>query len=200
MCLISILCVCLISILLCIRDLSKYQFHNCPLSFKGSSLRLRTFAPGLCEENERKHSYGGMLPKTLYEVFGERSRFAFFTFIIIFKFFHLAVWPLKLNSAVFNSPGRNWTSGSDLEWPRIPVGVPVFMVAAPVPWLGPGRAGESLAPNKNQFPPLLCVTGFLCESKHFSLSENICLSGIFFPSAEWQRPCLFVLTLKLLLT
>lgn len=28
-----------------------------------------------------------------------------------------------------------------------------------------GRARESLAPTKDQFPTLLCVTGFLCESK-----------------------------------
>lgn len=66
-------------------------------------------------------------------------------------------------------------------------GVPVFTgAAAPGQQLGP-REGESLAPTKDQFPALLCVLGFPCEAKHFSLSENICLSGIFSPLCRMAK-------------
>lgn len=45
------------------------------------------------------------------------------------------------------------------------LGVLIVFVATPSVQLRLERGLESLAPTKEQFPILFCVTGFLCESK-----------------------------------
>lgn len=56
---------------------------------------------------------------------------------------------------------------------------------------GRGTAKESLAPTKDQFPTLLCVTGFLCESKRLLLKWKYLSFRVFFP-LHWVAKAMFV--------
>lgn len=101
--------------------------------------------------------------------------FCFFTFIAIAIILNLAICQVNLNSTkvigktVQQRIEQQQTSSA--RPPRVPGGVHMFTgVAVPISSAGAGRrARKSLAPPEDLLPTLLCVTGFLCDSKQLLL-------------------------------